>query len=104
MILNVIDYGLGLTTLSQSNLLKLGRVQNEAMRVILGTTKDTPIEAMRCLLGVIPVETKTQGGASQRRIPRIHSTMLSKKKGVQTGKRQVMDGPRQNNQEWVCTV
>ena len=46
LILSVIDYGLGLTTLSQSNLLKLDRVQNEAMRVILGTTKDTPIEAM----------------------------------------------------------
>ena len=41
---------LGLKTLSQSNLLKPDRVQNEAMRVILGTTKDTPIEAMRYLL------------------------------------------------------
>ena len=30
---------------SQSNL-KLDRMQNEAMGVILGTTKDTPIEAM----------------------------------------------------------
>ena len=47
VILSVIDYGLGLTTLSQSNLLKLDRVQNQAMRVILGTTKDTPIETMR---------------------------------------------------------
>ena len=47
VILSVIDYGLDLTTLSQSNLLKLDRVQNEAMRVILGTTKDTPIETMR---------------------------------------------------------
>ena len=43
MVLNVIDYGLGLTTLSQSNLPKLDRVQNEAMRVVLGTTKDTPV-------------------------------------------------------------
>ena len=34
----------------QSNLLKLDRVQNEAMRVILRTRKDTPIETMRCLL------------------------------------------------------
>ena len=31
VLLNVIDYGLGLTTLSQSNLLKLDRAQNEAM-------------------------------------------------------------------------
>ena len=46
VILNVIDYGRGLTTLSQSTLLKLDRVQSEALRVILGTTNDTPIEAM----------------------------------------------------------
>ena len=44
VILNAIDYGLGLTTLSKSSLLKLDRVQNEAMRVILGTTKDTPMK------------------------------------------------------------
>ena len=36
--LSVTDYGLGLTTMVQINLLKLDRVQNEAMRVILGTT------------------------------------------------------------------
>ena len=44
VILNVIDYGLGLTTMSQFNLLKLDSVQNEAMRIVLGTTKDTSIE------------------------------------------------------------
>ena len=35
VVLIVIDYGLGLTTLSQSNLLTLYMAQNEAMRVIL---------------------------------------------------------------------
>ena len=58
VILSVIDYGLGLTTLSQSNLLKLDRVQNEAMRVILGTTKDTPIETMRYLLDLPSMDTR----------------------------------------------
>ena len=58
VILSVFDYGLGLTTLSQSNLLKLDRVQNEAMRVILGTTKDTPIETMRYLLDLPSMETR----------------------------------------------
>ena len=58
VILSVIDYGLGLTTLSQSNLLKLDRVQNEAMRVILGTTKDTPIETMHYLLDLPSMETR----------------------------------------------
>ena len=43
-VLSVIDYGLSLTTMAQINLLKLDRVQNEAMRVILETTKDTPTE------------------------------------------------------------
>ena len=37
---SVNDYGQGLTTLSPSNLLKLGRVQNEAIGVTHGTTKD----------------------------------------------------------------
>ena len=58
VILSVIDYGLGLTTLSQSNLLKLDRVQNEAMRVILGATNYTPIEPMRYLLDLPSMETR----------------------------------------------
>ena len=58
VILSVIDNGLGLTTLSQPKLLKLDRVQNEAVRVILGTTKDTPIGAMRCLLDLPSIETR----------------------------------------------
>jgi len=40
---SVIDYGLGLTTMAQTNLLRLDKVQNEASRVILGTTKDTTL-------------------------------------------------------------
>ena len=47
MILSVIDYVLGLTTLSQYQLLKLDGVRNETMRVVLGTTEDTPIEVTR---------------------------------------------------------
>ena len=43
MLFSVIDYGLCLTTLSQSNLLKLDKVQNEAMRVILGKQKTHPL-------------------------------------------------------------
>ena len=33
-------------------------MKNEAMRVILGTTKDTPIEAMRYLLDLPYMETR----------------------------------------------
>ena len=57
MELCVTDYGLGLTTIVQTNLLKLERVQNEAMRVILGSTKDTPTETMRFMLDIPPLQT-----------------------------------------------
>ena len=55
VVLRVIDCGLGLTTMSSTNLLTLGRAQIEAMQVILGTTKDTPIETMRFMLDLLPM-------------------------------------------------
>ena len=58
VMLSVIDYGLGLTTMTQTNLLNLDRVQNEAMRVILGTTKETPIETIRFMLDLPPMQTR----------------------------------------------
>ena len=58
VLLSVIDYGLGLTTLSQSSMLKLDSVQNEAKRVSLGVTKDTPIDAIRYLLDLPSMEAK----------------------------------------------
>ena len=57
-ILCVIYYGVGLTTLSQSNQLKLDRVQNDIMRGILGTTKDTPTEAICYLLDLPSIDTR----------------------------------------------
>ena len=56
--LSAIDYGLGLTTTAQTNLLNLDRVQNEAMRVILGNTKDTPTETMRFMLDLPSMQTR----------------------------------------------
>ena len=58
VVLIVIDYGLGHTTMAQTNLLKLDRVQNEAMRVTLGTAKDTPIETIRFMLDLPPMQTR----------------------------------------------
>ena len=60
VILSVFDYGLGLTTLSHSNLLKLDSMQNEATRVILGTTKDTPVETISYLLDLPSMEARHQ--------------------------------------------
>ena len=44
--------------MAQTNLLKLDRVRNEAMRVILGTTKDTPTETTRFMLDLPPMQTR----------------------------------------------
>ena len=105
-ILSVIDYGLGLTTLSQSNLLKLDRVQNEAMRVILGTTKDTPTETMRYLLDLPSMETrhKVERILMRCRIPKIHSTMLSKKKKGVDWQEASHGWSKQNSQSSMCAV
>ena len=42
--------------MTQTNLLKLDKVQNEAMRVILGTTNDTPTETMRFMIDLPPLK------------------------------------------------
>ena len=55
VVLSVIDYGLGLTTMPQTNLLKLDRVQNETLIVIPGTTKATSTETMRFMLDLPPM-------------------------------------------------
>jgi hypothetical protein len=43
-------YALVILTLSNAHLDKLERIENEAMRIILGCTRDTPCRAMRYLL------------------------------------------------------
>ena len=58
VVLSVTDYGLGLKTMAQTNLLKLDRMQNEAIWVKLGTTKDTPMETMRFMLDIPPLQTR----------------------------------------------
>ena len=58
VVLSFIDCGLSLTTMAHANLLKLGRVQNKAMRVILGTTKDTPIEITRFMQDLPLLQTR----------------------------------------------
>ena len=57
-VLSVTHYELSFTTMAQTYLLKLDRVRNEAMRVILRTTKDTPTETVRFMLDLPPVQTR----------------------------------------------
>ena len=110
MILRVIDYGLGLTTLSQSNLLKLDRVQNEAMRVILGTTKDTPIEIMRYLLDLPSMETrhkveqvKAYLNAMQNPKYPLHDA-VKKEKGCRLARGKSWMGQAEQSIQHVCSL
>ena len=58
VVLSVLDYGLGLLTLSQTQVDRLERVQNEAMRAVLGCTRDTPIVTMRFLLDLPSIKSR----------------------------------------------
>ena len=98
---SVIDNSLGLTILSLSSLLNLDRVQNAAVRVILGTIKDTmPIEAMNYLLDLPPVETRQKLeqakpflNATQNPKKPHHDSVREEIKGLQIGNRKATDGP-----------
>ena len=71
-VLSVIDYRLGLSTVAQTNLLKLDRTQNEATRVVLRTTKNTPTETILHKVHVRPPNNANQieGGAGESTIHR----------------------------------
>ena len=58
LVVSVMEYGLGLLTLSKSQLQRLDVIQNEGMRAILGCTKDTSAEAMRHLLDLPTVSER----------------------------------------------
>src|SRR5579871_4377936 len=50
LVLSGIEYGGAILTASDTQMDRLERIQNEAMRIILGCTRDTPCVAMRYLL------------------------------------------------------
>ena len=110
VILSVTDCGLGLTTLSQSNLLKLNRVQNEAMRVILGTTKDTPIKTMHYLLDLPSMETrhrveqvKAYLNAMQNSKNPLHDA-VKEKKGCRLARGKSWMGKAEQSIQRVCSL
>ena len=55
LVLSVVEYGLGLLTLSTAQLNRLEVIQNEGMRCVLGCTRDTSAEAMRYALDLPPM-------------------------------------------------
>ena len=60
LVLSVVEYGLGLLTLSTAQLNRLEVIQNEGMRCVLGCTRDTSAEAMRYALDLPPPPPKWQ--------------------------------------------
>ena len=85
------DYGLGLRTTAQTNLLKVDRVQNKATQVILGTTKDTPAETMRLMLDLPPMQTRQKVEqvkayfSAIKKSPQPTPRSRERHKGMQTG-------------------
>lgn len=58
VVLSVIEYGLGILTLSRSQRERLERIQNEGIRIVLGCTRDTPIQTMRYMLGLLSISSR----------------------------------------------
>ena len=50
VVFRITDYGLRLTKMAPTNLLKLDRVQNEATVVVVKTTNGTPTETLKFML------------------------------------------------------
>ena len=95
VVLSVIDYRLVLTTMAQTNLLTLDRVQDEAMRSILGTTKNTPTETMRFMLDLPPMQGRQKVGqveAYSSAVENPHNPLHERHKGMQAVTGQVLGG------------
>ncbi|XP_012940556.1 uncharacterized protein LOC106012357, partial [Aplysia californica] len=58
VVLSVIDYGLGILSLSKTRIDRLERVQNAAMRAVLGCTKDTHVVCMRYILDLASIRVR----------------------------------------------
>ena len=58
IVLSPIEYALSILTFSATQIERLEKVQNEAMRIILGCTKDKPCVTMRLLLDFPTMENK----------------------------------------------
>src|SRR5579871_6969330 len=60
LVLSVIEYAMAILMLSPRQTERLDKIQNEAMRIILGCTRDTEIRAMRYLLDCPTIDHRLQ--------------------------------------------
>lgn len=58
LVLSVIDCGLGILTLCESQCKKLARIQNEEMQSVLGCKLEISIRTMRYMLGLTSVKSR----------------------------------------------
>ena len=96
--------------MAQTNLLKLNRVQNEAMRVMLGTIKDTPIETKRFMLD-LPLmqirqkvdQDKTYTSAVKNTYNPLHEAVKDTK-GCRLGRGKSWMGQAEDSIRQVCQL
>ena len=60
LVLSVIDYGFGLMTLADTHLNRIDSIQNEAMGIFMGCTRDTSTAAMRHYLDLPTMKKKKE--------------------------------------------
>ena len=94
---SVIENRLGLIArILQKTLLNLDRVQNEEMRLLPGTNKDTATETMRFMLDLLQMQTRQKMEQAKAhttgKSPRPTPWSRDRHKRTQTGTGQVSDG------------
>ena len=108
--LSVIDYGPGLTTMAQTNLLKLDRVQNEAMQELYWEPPKTAIETRRLTLDLPPTEARQkveQVKAYFSDVENPHSPLheaVKDTKGCRLGRAKSWMGPTEDSILQVCQL
>jgi hypothetical protein len=58
LVVSIFEYALAIQTFSNTHIERLERIQNEAMRLILGCTRDTSCTALRYLLDLPTIENR----------------------------------------------
>ena len=95
--------------MAQTNLLKLDRVQNEAVRFILGTTKDTPTETMMFMLDTHQCKPDRKWSRSKHtpvplKFPQPTPRSCERHKGMQTGTGKSWMGQAENSIVKACQL
>ena len=107
VVISVLDYGLGLITVSTTQLQKLERIQNEAMRTTLGCTRMT--SAAASLLDLPSIEDRQQMAQIKAmfRVARdtqhlLHGELVKQKGSLKRGKSWIVQA--EDTVNTICNV